>query len=123
MASIENRSHFQVSVKNRDDLTKTFPHDKQKYAEAYRQSLLLQKFKPKLILLDDHYMIRIRKKKGHEDQVLYANSLKEANLVRAKLRVEHSQGLFINYSKAQNTTLAELMIRYLREEVPRNKSF
>ena len=43
--------------------------------------------------------------------------------MRAKLRVEHSQGLFIDYSKAQNTTLAELMIRYLREEAPRNKSF
>lgn len=122
MASIENRSHYQVSVKNRDDLTKTFPHDKQKKAEAYCQSLLVQKFKPKLILLDDHYMVRIRKK-GHEDQVLYANSLKEAELVKAKLRVEHSQGLFIDYSKAQNTTLADLMIRYLREEAPRNKSF
>lgn len=122
MASIENRSHYQVSVKNRDDLTKTFPHDKQKNAEAYLQSLRVQKFKPKLILLDDHYMVRIRKK-GHEDQVLYANSLKEAELVRAKLRVEHSQGLFVDYSKAHNTTLAELMIRYLREEAPRNKSF
>ncbi|MDN2699159.1 site-specific integrase [Janthinobacterium sp. SUN073] len=122
MASIENRSHYQVSVKNRDDLTKTFPHDKQKNAEAYCQSLRVQKFKPKLILLDDHYMVRIRKK-GHEDQVLYANSLKEAELVRAKLKVEHSQGLFVDYSKAQNTTLAELMIRYLREEAPRNKSF
>jgi len=43
--------------------------------------------------------------------------------VRAKLRVEHSQGLFIDYSKAQNTTFAELMIRYLREEARRNKSF
>ncbi len=122
MASIENRSHYQVSVKNRDDLTKTFPHDKQKNAEAYCQSLQVQNFKPKLILLDDHYMVRIRKK-GHEDQVLYANSRKEAELVRAKLRVERSQGLFIDYSKARNTTLAELMIRYLREEAPRNKSF
>lgn len=55
--------------------------------------------------------------------MLYANSLKQAQLVRAKLRVEHGQGLFIDYSKAQNITLAELVIRYLREEAPRNKSF
>jgi len=74
MASIENRSHHQVSVKNRDDLTKTFPHDTQKNAEAYCQYLRVQKLKPKLIRLDDHYMVRIRKK-GQEDQTLYANSL------------------------------------------------
>lgn len=122
MASIENRSHYQVLVKNRDDLTKTFPHDKQKNAKAYLQSLRVQKFKPKLILLDDRYMIRIRKK-GLVEQTLYASSLKEAELVRAKLQVEHSQGILIDYSKGQNTTLAELMIRYLHEEAPRNKSF
>ncbi|OEZ83342.1 phage integrase family protein [Janthinobacterium sp. HH104] len=122
MASIENRSHYQVAVKNRDDLTQTFPHDKLEKAEAYRQSLKAQKLKPKLIPLDNHYMIRIRKK-GLKEQVLYANSLKEAELVRAKLQVEHSQGILIDYSKGQNTTLAELMIRYLHEEAPRNKSF
>jgi hypothetical protein len=115
MASIVNRSHYQVSVKNRDDLTKTLPHDKREKAEAYRQSLQAQKLKPKLLPLDNHFMIHIRKN-GLKDQMLYANSLKEAELLRAKLHVEHSQGLFIDYSKAQNTTLAELMIRYLREE-------
>ncbi|MGK5007060.1 hypothetical protein [Janthinobacterium sp. LB2P70] len=104
MASIENRSHYQVSVKNRDDLTKIFPHDKQKNAEAYRQSMRMQKFKPKLILLDDHYMVRIRKK-GHEDHVLYANSLKEAELVSAKLRVEHSRGFFVDIVDPESETM------------------
>lgn len=122
MPSIENRSHYLVSVKNRDDLTKTFAHDKQKNAEAYRETLRTQKLKPKLSRVNDHYMIRIRKK-GMEDQFLYASSLKEAELVKAKLQVEHSQGILVDYSKAQNTTLAELMIRYLREEAPRHKSF
>jgi hypothetical protein len=49
MASTVNRSHYQVSVKNRDDLTKTFPHDKLEKAESYRQSLQAQKLKPKLL--------------------------------------------------------------------------
>jgi len=49
MASIENRSHHQVTVKNRDDLTQTFPHNQLKKAEAYCQSLQAQKLKPKLL--------------------------------------------------------------------------
>jgi len=122
MASIENRSRYQVSVKNRDDLTKTFAHSSKSKAEEYCQSLEAQKLKPRLSRLDDNYIIRVRTR-GRDDQVLYANSLKEAELVKAKLKVEHSQGLFIDYSKAQNTTLADLLIRYLREEAPRNKSF
>mgnify|MGYP001604868224 CR=1 FL=1 len=122
MASIENRSRYQVSVKNRDDLTKTFAHSSKSKAKEYCHSLEAQKLKPKLSRLDDNYIIRIRTR-GRDDQVLYANSMKGAELVKAKLKVEHSQGLFIDYSKAQSTTLADLLIRYLWEEAPRNKSF
>ena len=35
MATIENRSRYQVTVKNRDDLTKKFPFDKFSAVEAY----------------------------------------------------------------------------------------
>lgn len=122
MASIENRSRYQVSVKNRDDLTKTFAHSSKTKAEEYCQSLAQQKLKPKLSRLDDNYIVRVRTR-GRDDQVLNANSLKDAELVKAKLKVEHSQGLFIDYSKAQNTSLADLLIRYLWDEAPRNKSF
>ena len=34
MASIENRSHYQVSVKHRDDLTQTFAHSAKKRQAA-----------------------------------------------------------------------------------------
>jgi integrase len=122
MASIENRSHYQVTVKNRDDLTKTFPHNQVEKAEAYCQLLLSQKFKPKLSRLDDHFIVRVREK-GIAEQVLHADSLEQAEQIKMKLKVEHGQGLFIDYSKGQNTTLAQLLIRYLREEAPRNKSF
>jgi hypothetical protein len=43
MASIENRSRYQVLVKNRDDLTKTFAHSSKTKAEEYCQSLAAQK--------------------------------------------------------------------------------
>ncbi|XLZ72871.1 site-specific integrase [Massilia sp. SR12] len=122
MASIENRSHHQVTVKNRDDLTKTFPHNQMKKAEAYCQLLLAEKFKPKLSRLDNHFIVRVREK-GVAEQVLHADSLEHAKQIKMTLTVEHGQGLFRDYSKGQNTTLAQAMIRYLREVAPRNKSF
>lgn len=122
MASIENRSHHQVTVKNRDDLTKTFPHNQVKKAEAYCQLLFSQKFKPKLSRLDNHFIVRVREK-GVAEQVLHADSFELAEQIKMKLKVEHGQGLFVDYSKGQNTTLAQAMIRYLWEVAPRNKSF
>jgi integrase len=122
MASIENRSHYQVTVKNRDDLTKTFPHNKVEKAEAYCQLLLSQKFKPKLSRLDDHFIVRVREK-GIAEQVLHADSLEQAEQIKMTLKVEHGKGMFRDYSKGQNTTLAQAMIRYLWEVAPGNKSF
>jgi len=87
MASIENRSRHQVMVKNRDDLTKTFPHNLLPTAEAYCQSLRAQKLKPKLSRLDDHFIVRVRKK-GIEEQVLHADSLEQAEQIKMKLKVE-----------------------------------
>lgn len=122
MASLENRSHHQVTVKNRDDLTKTFPHNQVKKAEAYCQLLQAEKFKPKLSRLDNHFIVRVREK-GVPEQVLHADSLEHAKQIKMTLKVEHGQGMFRDYAKGQNTTLAEAMIRYLREVAPRNKSF
>ena len=91
MASIENRSHHLVTVTNRDDLTKTFAHSSKAKAEQYCKSLEAQKLKPRLSRLDDQYIIRIRKK-GLEEHVLSASSLKDAQLIKAKLRVGSQSG-------------------------------
>ena len=49
MATIENRSRFIVTVANRDDLLKTFPHSKRADAMAYVRQLSTEYgFKPKL---------------------------------------------------------------------------
>jgi len=122
MASIENRSHHQVTVKNRDDLTKVFPHNHVKKAEAYCQLLQSQKFKPKLSRLNDHFIVRVREK-GIAEQVLHADSLEQAEQIKMTFKVEHGKGMFRDYSKGQNTTLAQAMIQYLWEMAPRNKSF
>lgn len=48
MASIENRSRIQVTVKNRDDLTKQFAYSADKAIQAYVQKLRDEELKPRL---------------------------------------------------------------------------
>ena len=122
MASIENRSHYQVTVKHRDDLTQTFAHSAKRKAEAYCQSLKDQRLKPKLSRLDNYFVVRTRSV-SNRNQTLVACSEVEAIEIKQRLESEQRHGLFINYAQAQTTTLADLLIRYLREEVPRHRSF
>ncbi|BCL76511.1 hypothetical protein JHS3_22470 [Jeongeupia sp. HS-3] len=122
MASIENRSHHEVSVKHRDDLTQAFACNAKKKAEEYHQSLKAQGFKPKLSRLDNYYAIRDRSV-SRPEQTLYAHSKAEAETIKARLESEQKQGLFIDYAQGYKNTLADLLIRYLREEAPRHKSF
>ena len=122
MTSIENRSHYQVTVKNRDDLTKTFPHNKPNKADAYLRALEAQKLKPKLVRLDDQYAIRDRGI-SRAGQTLTAKSKDEAELIKSQLESEHKRHIFIDYAQGYKTTFADLLIRYLREEAPRVKSF
>jgi len=62
MASIENRSSFIVTVKNRDDLARTFARNTsgQDALRAYIKELQGQGFKPKLASLNDSYAVRVR---------------------------------------------------------------
>jgi integrase len=122
MASIENRSHFQVTVKHRDDLTKTFAHNSKTAAEEYCEVLKAQKLKPKLARLDNYYVVRDRSV-SRKNQTLYASSASEAEEIKNKLEGEQQRSIFIDYATGFRTTFAELLIRYLQEEAPRHKSF
>ncbi len=60
MATIENRSRTQITVKGRDDLTKFFPHTKNGAARAYREELIGAGLKPVVRLLDESYSVRFK---------------------------------------------------------------
>lgn len=122
MASIENRSHYQVTIKNRDDLTRTFAHSAKKAAEEYCEALKAQKLKPRLARLDNCYVVRDRSV-SRKTQTLPASSAAEAKDIKDKLESEHRRSVFTDYATGYRTTLAELLIRYLHEESPRHKSF
>lgn len=64
MATVENRSKHIISVKNRDDLYREFPFNRENDAQAYFSVLKEQHFKPMHSRMDDAFLVRIREK-GH----------------------------------------------------------
>jgi len=122
MASIENRSRIQVTVKNRDDLTRQFAYNAAKAIRDYVQELRDQGLKPRLASLNDHYIVRTRSV-GAKNQCIVAHSEAEAIDLKHRLESELRRGLFIDYGSGQKASLADLLVRYLREEAPRHKSF
>lgn len=122
MASIENRSRIQVTVKNRDDLTKQFAYNADKAIQVYVQELRAKGLKPRLASLNDHYIVRTRSV-GAKNQCIVAHSDAEAIDIKHRLESELRRGLFIDYGSGQKASLADLLVRYLREEAPRHKSF
>lgn len=121
MASIENKSRIQVSVKGHPGLTQLFPHDKGEKASAYVRELSEAGHAPQLASLDDAYLVRFSV--NGERKSLTATSEKEAVAIKKQLEVDKYRGFFVDYTKARQTTFADLLIRYLEEEAPKTKGF
>jgi hypothetical protein len=108
MASIENRSKVQVSVKNRDDLSKTFEYSAVKAIKAYVEQLKAQGYKPRLASLNNHYAIRARQV-GYPDLCLFASNEEEALELKQRIESERRRGIIIDYGLARRTTFADLL--------------
>lgn len=123
MATIENRSRFTVTVANRDDLLKTFPHSKRADAMAYVRQLSTEYgFKAKLSRENNSFVVRFREV-GHPKLALPATSMEEAVAIKMRIEGERATTLFIDYGKGRSVTLADLLVRYAKEQLPRLKSF
>ena len=121
MASIENRSRTAVKVKNRPDLTRLFPHDKPTDAKGYVAELRIAGHKPAVSILDEAYLVRF--KVNGKCKSFTATTEAEALAIKQRIESEQHHGLFVDYTKAHQTTLSDLLIRYLCEEAPRKKGF
>lgn len=121
MATVENRSRFVVNVKNNDALTKYFPYNKLAAIVAYRDELRAKGYKPKVDQLDESWLVRIRQT-GHPKLQKTLGSQAKADAFVKWVEAQRAQNIFIDYGKAFNTTFAELLVRYLRDEAPRVKS-
>lgn len=121
MAHIANRSRFRVTVKNRPDLTRHFSFDKVTAVEAYMGELRAQRLKPKVVQLDESWLVRIRDK-GHKPLEATFGSEAAATQFVDKTTEERKRGLFIDYTAALKVTFADLLVRYLLDEAWKTKS-
>ncbi len=121
MAHLENRSRTQVTVRNRDDLTKFFPHNKLAAAQRYMSELRAAGFKPTATVLDEAYLVRYTH--NGKRRSFTAKSESEAIATLQRIESEQHHGLFVDYTQGHRTTMADLLVRYLKEEAPRQKSF
>jgi hypothetical protein len=112
MPTIANRSPYRVGVKTRPDLAKLFPFSKQAEARAYLQTLRSEHPKAVLTQGENKLLVRIRNR-GHADVTFKATSYAEAEQAILRIESERRVGLFIDYSRAQKTTLAKLFERYI----------
>jgi hypothetical protein len=101
VASISNRSRFQVSVRGRPDLDARFPFEKKKDAQRHRDALRAQGFKASLSQAQDNILVRVRNQ-GYEDLTFFASSFAEADTAIARIESERKTGLFIDYTRAQD---------------------
>jgi len=122
MASIENRSRFLVTVKNREDLSQTFHYSAKQGLQAHLHQLKSQGFKPKLSRLDDVFAVRVRQI-GYPDQCIFAGSDQEAVDIKLAIESERNRGIFTDYRLGWQTKFSDLLTRYLHEESPRHKNF
>ena len=116
MASIVNRSRYVVTVKNRDDLLKNFPFNRLPAVEAYMDALRAQGFKPRAHQLNDSWTLRIREK-GHKPIVETFGSEADATAFVDKVTEERRRGLFIDYTASLKVSFADIIVRYLLDEV------
>ena len=121
MATIENRSRYTVSVKNRADLYREFPFTKLKQAKQYVIDLGNDS-KVELSQKENCFLVRIIQQ-GHKPVRHTCRSLQEAEDAIARIEAERRTGLFIDYTKAHNATFEDMLRRYIKDEGPKNKGW
>jgi len=121
MATIENRSRYTVSVKNRNDLYREFPFTQLKQAKQYANDLG-KECKVCLSQKEDSLLIKIIQT-GHKPVRFTCQSLQEAEDAIARIEAERRTGLFLDYTKAHTVTFEDLLRKYVKEEGPRNKGW
>lgn len=122
MATIENRSRYTVSIKNRDDLYREFPFTQLKQAKQYFTEIAQQNYKPYLEQKQNAFLIKITQT-GYKAVRFTCQSLQDAEDAIARIEAERRTGLFIDYTKAHQVTFEDLLRRYIKEEGPKNKGW
>jgi hypothetical protein len=110
MATIQNRSRLRIAVTNNAGLTREFSFNRLPAVEACMADLLQRGCKPRVEQLADSFEVRIRQR-GYAPICITSGSEAEAANFVKRVEAERSRGLFVDYTKAHNITLAELLVR------------
>ncbi|MRR50356.1 MAG: site-specific integrase [Rhodocyclaceae bacterium] len=118
--NIENRSPWLVQVRAQPALDKRFSYPDRKAAQAYCDRLRAEGVKPKLGQLETSFQLRVRRK-GVKVQHITFDTVHEAEQTRLQIEADLAVSVVRDYAVATQTTLHELMERYLTEVVPQHK--
>lgn len=122
MATVSNRSRYRVTVSGSAALGRDFPYSARDAVRSYVNTLRTDGLKPHVARTDDCYEVRIRNKGFPELHTTVATE-EAADKLIAFIEGQRAIGLYVDYAKALKVTFADLLVRYLREEAPRQKSF
>lgn len=121
MATLINRSRYRVTVRKRPQLTQHFRFDQLDAVEKYMDEQRVQNYEPRVEQLDESWLVRFRDK-GFKPLEGTFKSFALADGFIQRVSDERRRGLFVDYTKSLKTSLADLLVRYLKEEAPRGKS-
>jgi integrase len=121
MATFHNRSRLNVSVEDRTELNRQFPHTERDAARRYLKALRAEGHTPVLTQGDDAWWVRIRRA-GYPKMNFRAGSYQEALHTAQRIEAEQATGLFIDYTAGHRVIFAELIERYIDEVCPSLKS-
>ncbi|WNC90242.1 site-specific integrase [Paraburkholderia sp. FT54] len=122
MATVSNRSRYRVTVSGQEAFGRDFPYSARDAVRAYVDTLRTDGHRPRVARTDDCYEVRIRNKGFPELHTTVASPDAADTLIKF-IEGQRATGLYIDYAKALKVTFADLLVRYLREEAPRQKSF
>jgi len=120
VATIQNRSSFVVSSSRKLEVRRTFPFNKVKQAAEYLTTLKAEYPKARIEQLEDTIFVRIRNR-GHANIETTLGSYEAAEDFVSFVEAERRQGTVVDYGKLLKTTMADLIVKYIDKELPRQK--
>jgi len=120
VATIQNRSNFVVSSSRKLEERRTFPFNKVKQAAEYLKTLKAEYPKARIEQLEGTIFVRIRNR-GHANIETTLGSYEAAEDFVSFVETERRQGIVVDYGKSLKTTTADLIVKYIDEELPRQK--
>ncbi|WP_265944933.1 SPOR domain-containing protein [Dechloromonas sp. A34] len=116
-SNVQNRSPWQVEVRNKQQCNQRFPFNPKADAQAYRELLTTEGIKAQFVQLATSFQLRVRRQ-GARVQVITFDTAEQAKQARLKIESELSVSIIRDYASAAQTTLRDLMERY-RDDVDR----